>query len=85
LGLEIGQLSTPFKFTNARMLYVDIAIAQESRKELDYFARNGELYIRTLCKIDSVLKPPRFEFDHISDSCFDFNFSYRDLEHSNSI
>lgn len=84
-GLEVGALSSPFKFSrNTKVEYADVYSAEEARSELDKIPISG-LYRGTLIQPNIILTPPNFSFDSVPDNHYDFCFSSHVLEHSPNI
>jgi len=80
-GLEIGALSLPFRFTQARMSYADITTDQDMRGILEAIPIDN-LYEGRLVRPDIILKPPRYDLAMVADGDFDFVYSSHSLEHS---
>ena len=84
-GLEIGALSSPFKFgRNTRVDYADVYTAEGVESELNQIPIPN-LYSGKLIQPTIILNQPRFGFDSVSDNYYDFVFSSHVLEHSPNI
>jgi SAM-dependent methyltransferase len=80
-GLEVGALSLPFRFTQARMRYADVTNETTMRDILDAIPID-HLYEGTLVQPDILLNPPRYDLKSVTDGAFDFVYSSHSLEHS---
>jgi hypothetical protein len=84
-GLEVGALSSPFKFSrNTKVDYADVYTADEVENELNQIPIPN-LYIGKLIQPTVKLNQPRFGFDSVPDNHYDFVFSSHVLEHSPNI
>lgn len=81
-GLEIGALSSPYKFNkNCKLKYADIY----DKKKLESIVSNipiDNLYAEKYVDVDYILSPPKYLFESIGDNSFDFVYSSHSLEHS---
>ncbi|MGQ4274347.1 methyltransferase domain-containing protein [Terrihabitans sp. B22-R8] len=80
-GLEVGALSCPFRFTNAKMRYADVMDEVQMRGVLSAIPIEN-LYHEQLVKPDIIIRPPKYDLPSIEDSTLDFVYSSHSLEHS---
>lgn len=84
-GLEIGALSSPFKFNKkVEMEYADVFDVKSARVELDRIPIPN-LYAGSLVEPKYIMQGPEFGLEMIRDNTYDFCFSSHALEHSPNI
>jgi len=85
MGLEIGALSVPFKFSQGVTIdYADVYDSKSARKELDKIPID-KLYFGQIVDPDFILTKPKYGLDQIEDEKYDFCFSSHSLEHHPNI
>ncbi len=84
VGLEVGARNNPYPFgSKCKVFYADIG--EESKIEdilKNGFRLGSYLGRKRFAKVDYVLTAPRYAFDQIKDSSFDFVYSDNVLEHT---
>jgi len=82
-GLEVGALSSPFKFGGKvkSMEYADVWSSSEAQKALGNIPID-KLYAGTLIEPNHILRAPEYAFSTIAENKYDFVFSSHVLEHS---